>query len=121
MFELFTITMKVCQKLNHIVCHQSQHYCHHDYHDCYDDDQSERYQVSGKAIGRVFRQNLLTIATMGGVVAGLYFLIKVVIAVLEIFLKSNHKIATMGGVVAGLLVDIAVSFKYHISCLSRIL
>ena len=94
---------------NQIFCHQSQQYCDHDYH--------ESYQVSGKAIGRVFRQNLLTIATMGGVVAGLYFLIKVVIAVVEIFLKSNHKIATMGGVVAGLLVDIAVSFKYHISCL----
>ena len=27
-------------------------------------------QISGQAIGRVFRQNLLTIATMGGVVAG---------------------------------------------------
>ena len=85
-----------------------------DYYDAY---QSERYQVSGKAIGRVLRQNLLTIATMGGVVAGLYFLIKVVIAVLEIFLKSNHKIATMGGVVAGLLVAIAVSLKYHLNCL----
>ena len=65
------------------------------------------------ALCKVLRQNLLTIATMGGVVAGLYFLTRVVIAVLEIFLKSNHKIATMGGVVAGLLVAIAVSFKYH--------
>ena len=34
------------------------------------DDQSHNDQISGQAIGRVFRQNLLTIATMGGVVAG---------------------------------------------------
>ena len=49
---------------------------HHDYHDRHhdidDDDhhQNYNYQVSGQAIGKVFRQNLLTIATMGGVVAG---------------------------------------------------
>ena len=52
---------------------------HHDYYDRhhdndggYDHDQSHYYQVSGQAIGKVFRQNLLTIATMGGVVAGVY-------------------------------------------------
>jgi len=39
-------------------------------------------KVSGKAIGRVLRQNLLTIATMGGVVAGI---------VLGVVLKSSKE------------------------------
>ena len=87
---------------NQMFCHQSQHYCDHDY---YDDDQSERYQVSGKAIGRVFRQNLLTIATMGGVVAGL---------LVDSLTSCGSPQGSGSENLTSLLIDIAVSLKCHI-------